>query len=274
MQASDNGHSDAFVSLQPILAIVQACIWSGLVNHEKPVSCLLVAEQESGKTECLKYYRGTRTLQYIADITSRGLEPFKHDIEASRLRHLVILDLVRIVNHGRGVSDRLIQTLASLMEEGEGTTSDAGGLRQWKDFPRIGCLMSITPKYFSAKAGNWRKTGFLSRFLCVRFNYSADTVHKIHNAIKNGHLLPKPVPEQLPDGFVNCEVSLKHATTIANTAESLGKENRLYGFRYHRALRTLSKALAIRAGRSKVIDEDVDTVLTWAPFFGDKEVTL
>ena len=105
-----------FVKLEPILEIIRAAIWTGRLADEKPVSIMLVAEQESAKTEALKYFRGTSTLKYVTDLTARGLNPNKQEIESNRVRHLVLLDLIRIVSHGRSISDRTLQSLASLMD--------------------------------------------------------------------------------------------------------------------------------------------------------------
>ena len=134
--------------------------------------------------------------------------------------------------------------------------------------------MSITPKYHEMKAGNWRKTGFMSRFLTVRFKYSPDTVHLIHKAIRDGHVIPEPVQEKIPEFATLIEVKKEHANLLAMRAEMLGKENRTYGFRYQRALRCLCKASAMLNGRNTVNDSDVESVISWSEFFTDKEIIL
>jgi len=264
----------SFLRLQPILEILQSCIWTSRVAGEKPVSVILIAEQESAKTQCLKYFQGTSTLIYLADITSKGLTPYRSDIERGRIRHFCIMDLVRVVNHGKGVSNRTIQTLSSFIEEGEADSSDGGGITKWDKFPVIGCLTAITPAYFKMKKGGWRDTGFLSRFLPVRFTYSAETVHEIHSAIAQDHKLPEPQKEVLPehDCFVN--IRPEHAKAIQRKAEELGQMNQTYGFRYHRALRSLAKGRALRRRDGFVNDSDIAKVLEWSSFFGEKEIIL
>jgi hypothetical protein len=264
----------SLLRLEPILEIIKASIWTGRLSDEKPVSIMLVAAQESAKTESLKYFRGTPTLKFVSDLTSRGLIPYKQDIESGRIRHIVLLDVVRIISHGRNIADRTLQTLASLMEEGESETSDAGGRDSWKDFPRIGVLMALTPAFFKSKRGKWRETGFLTRFVPVSFFYSEAAVHEIHMSIAAGHQLPAPKAEIIPplNYAVNCEP--KHAATIARRAEELGTIMKSYGFRYQRIMRALAKAQARIAGRGNVNAEDVGKVLGWSEFFTDKEVEL
>jgi hypothetical protein len=184
--------------MAPILEIVETCIYTGKLADEKPVSLILVAEQESAKTEALKHFFGTTTLRFVSDLTSKGLDPYRSEIESGQLRHIVIMDLIRVVSHNKGVAIRTIQTLSGIMEEGAADCSDAGGLVAWKNFPRVGCMTALTPSYYRAKAGNWRKSGFLSRFLPVSFSYSEDTQHLIHMAIAEGHQLPERKVLKLP----------------------------------------------------------------------------
>lgn len=262
------------IKLEPILEILRAAIWTGRISNEKPISVMLIAEQESAKTEALKFFRGTPTIQYISDLTSRGLNSFKDDIEHHKLKHVVLLDLVRILAHGKGVSERTIQTLAALMEEGESQTADAGGRTAWENFPRIGALMGITTPFFKAKRGKWRQTGFLTRFVPVSFKYKGTTVDAIHRSIANGGRTPLPHPENIPANDVQIFCDEKFSVIISQRAAALGIAMKSYGFRYHRTLRALAKAQARICDRGAVTQADIDKVLGWSEFFTDKEVEL
>lgn len=262
------------IKMEPILEILTAAIFTGKLANDKPVSVMLVAEQESAKTEALKYFRGTPTLEYLSDLTSKGILAFKHPIESGKLRHLVLLDMVRIVEHGRTVTNRTIQSLSSLVEEGESGTADAGGREDWKGFPRIGLLTSITPSFYKSNLGKWRKTGFMSRFLPVRFHYTGATVNAVHKAIGSGHSLANPIPIKLPEFSVNVTLDEKHSQLIARRAQKLGVENKTYGFRYHRAMRSLARASAAMDQRHTVTNDDILRVIGWSEFFSGKEVEL
>lgn len=267
--------ADRLVRLEPIIEILRAAIWTGKLSDEKPVSVMLIAAQESAKTEALKYFRGTPTLRYLSDLTSRGLTPYRNEIQEGTLRHVVLLDLVRILCHGKGVSERTIQTLASLMEEGESETSDGGGRERWNNFPRIGALMGITPSFFKSKRGRWRQTGFLTRFLPLAFSYTDETVKLIHRSIANGARTPEPHPENtLPK--LPCQIFCppNYAMLLSNKAAKLGEEMGSYGFRYHRILRALAKAQARIEGKGQVEKSHVEKVLSWADFFTDREVEI
>ena len=214
-------------------------------------------------------------MRYLSDLTSKGLLPYKKDIESHKVRHIVLLDLVRLLAHARNVSERTIQALAALMEEGESETSDAGGTESWgQDFPKAGVLMAITPSFFHSKRGRWRDTGFLTRFVPIAFEYSESTVHLIHMAIANGHHLPMPHPENVPANDVQIFCPPNYSLTLARRSEILGDRMKTYGFRYQRVLRALAKAQARIESRGAVNDADVVKVLSWSEFFTETPVTL
>ncbi len=266
--------TNRLVKLEPVLSILRAALWSGKLSDEKPVSVMLIAAQESAKTEAMKYFRGTPTVRYISDLTSRGLSHFKNDIQNGKIKHIMLLDLVRVLSHGKGVSERTIQTLASLMEEGESETADGGGSDKWENFPRIGALMGITPSFFKSRRGKWRQTGFMTRFIPVCFKYKSKTVDEIHESIANGQHAPAPRAEMIPHEAYSVKCPPHLSKLISIRAKLLGQEMRSYGFRYHRILRALAKAQARIEGYGEVNQSHIEKVLKWSEFFTDKEIEL
>lgn len=263
-----------FVRLEPVIEILRAAIWSGMISDERPISVMLIADQESAKTEALKFFHGTKTLAYLSDLTSTGLKPFKADIISGKLRHLALMDLVRLVSHGRGTSERTIQTLASLMEEGESSVSDGGGTADWGKFPKVGVLMGITTDYFKARAGHWRKTGFLTRFVPVSYKYSDSTVNAIHESIARGKGFTLPRPEVLPE-FMSCiTISTEFSELLRMQGKMLGEKMNTHGFRYHRVLRCLAKSIARIEGTGSVKLRHVQKVQEWGKFFTLDHVEL
>lgn len=134
--------------------------------------------------------------------------------------------------------------------------------------------MSVTPAFYKGKAGMWRKTGFMTRFLPVRFSYSAKTVALIHKNISLGQGLPDPKPEQLPSLSQFVKMEKRHADMIGIIAQKLGDQNEVYGFRFHRVLRTLAKARALQDGRGSVNTKDIEKIEEWSLFFGDEEMII
>jgi len=264
------------IRLHEVLEIVQATIWTGRLSGENPVSLCLVATQESAKSQCLLYFYDTPTLKYFSDITTKPLTSFRHQIETKQMRHLVLLDLVQVMNHGKGVAARTLQRLGGMMEEGQAATADAGGIEEWKGMPKIGVMMALTTDYFVDNRTRWYKSGFITRFLRVWFDYSDDTVQHIHRAIADGTMLPEPQREMLPEDCQLITLKDEQAMAIEALATSYAeKDSNIYGFRYHRQQRALAKALALLDGRHEVDDSDIRKLTSWQPFFtGLKPVTL
>lgn len=209
-------------------------------------------------------------MEYFSDATSNGLFEFRKEIETEKLRHIVLLDLVRIMAHPRVTSERTIQTIASLIEDGQMTVADAGGV-SWRNenikLPRIGAIMAVTPEIFYRKRKMFRDTGFMSRFLPVRFSYTPDTAKKVHHAIRNGQQKPTPSPLLLTDKRLKAVIPDHIAKLIEQDAYSLGQEERTWGFRWHRSLRALVKARAISKQRFKVEESDYIALCEWSRFF-------
>lgn len=268
-----------FNRLKPVIEIVKACVWTGALADENPVSVMLIAEQESCKTEVLKHFYGTPTIQYQSDVTSKGVATFKRDIMEHRLKHLCLLDLVKILAHGKGVSERTLQTLSTLMEEGESGTSDGGGRENWSTeenpWPRIGVMMAITTSFFNGKAGHWRKTGFMSRFLPVSFEYKEETVATIHESIRKGLSLPPPEKQLWSlHPLAKVEIKTPHQRIVELEARALGNKMDTYGFRYHKILRSLIKASAAMELRRVTIDKDAENITKWARYFAMERIEL
>ncbi len=259
------------IKLQDVLHIVRAAIWTGRVSGENPVSICLVAPQESAKSQCLLHYYETDTLRYFSDITAKPLNAMKRDIETKRLRHLVLLDLIQIMNHQKSVSARTLQRLAGLMEEGQATVADAGGIEEWKGLPKIGVFMALTSDYYLDQRARWHKSGFISRFLRVWFTYTDQTVDKVHRAIARGMPLPDSHKEALPEDSQLVTLNTSQAEAIEGLARSyVGTSDSVYGFRYHRQQRALVKALALMNDRHEVQDSDITILSSWQHYFTGK----
>jgi hypothetical protein len=291
-----------FIRLKPIQEILRAVIWSGLVGGvgETPVSIMLIAPPQSCKTELLKHFNGTRSLKFFSDLTGKGLLPYKNDIESGRIRHVVLLDFIRVLRHPPNTTARLIAQLSSLMEEGESEAADAGGKTVWTNCPRIGLISAVTPEVYQGKVIGWRSIGFLSRFLSIKFVESDTAIKQVHHKIANGHTLPDPQPERLPD--LPCAVDipkkiakeLEHASIerwnrsklkiqeelerkrhkgklTVRAAAQLSKELPDTSLRFHRRIRTILKAETLRKGGRTPTASDLNKVLKWLPYLSGEE---
>lgn len=256
-----------FLRLAVPLQIIQTAIWTGRVADEIPVSILLVAPQESAKSAVLKYWSKTPTLKYYQDLTAKPLGELRPKIENGDIRHIVLLDLIPVASHAKGASARIFAALGALMEEGQADTADAGGTVEWKGMPNCGILAAITPEAYKDQRRQWWKSGFATRIIKVGFQYQLDTVNLVHDAIRKNHQLPDPRCEKLPGKNVSISIDPKFTRKIQEICQQWATGEQVYGFRFHRRLRTLVKARALISKRKYVIKKDLDEVLSWMPFF-------
>jgi hypothetical protein len=262
----------SLIRLEPILKILEATIWTGKVSGEQPVSLMLIASQESAKTSAMKHFRGTSTLQYLADVTGNGVLAYKSKIEARELRHFMLNDLTRILAHSKGVGDRTLQTFATLMEEGESESSDPSGRTKWEGWPTVGVIMGITPQFYNARQRRWTATGFATRFLPIRFSYRESTQDLIHDRIRTEKSAPQAHPINFKEkGQTVVKLPDSLGMALQERAKSLGVMHDTYGFRFHRAMRRLAKGRALSQDRGVVNSTDIKAVLEWSRFFGEGE---
>jgi len=255
------------IRLEPVLEILQAILWTGRLSTEAPVSACLVADSQSAKSECLKYFALTPTIKLFTDVTSKGIIEQIRLIELKRLRHIVLMDLHMVVSHNRYTADRTLLTLGGLMEEGLAGIADAGGETKFEGMPRIGVLMGVTPGYYHQRRGHWRRTGFLSRFLTVTYVYSEGTKAKIHEAIRDGFVLPDPRNEALPEDAQDVTIREEDASLLMEQARLWGTEQKDPAYRYHKQLRRLLKASALIHGRHTTDTSDISRIIKWMRFF-------
>lgn len=261
----------SLIRLEPVLNIVQTAIYTGRLANDSPVSLCLVAESQSAKSQCLIYYSETKSLKLFSDITAKGLTNEVRAIESNQLRHIVLLDLHMIVSHNRYTTDRALLTLGALMEEGIGSVSDAGGIVSFDGLPKIGVLMAVTPDFWIQKRGHWRKTGFLTRFITVRYEYTEATQNRIHTAVRDGVILPDPKSITLPDKPISVEIQPKHADIIMSQAQQWALLNDDQGFRYHKQLRRMLKACSLIDNRDLTNSADIDRLMSIIKFMNPQE---
>lgn len=257
------------IRLTEVLDLVAAVIWSGRVADSTPVSAILVATPESAKTQVLMHYYGTKTLQYFSSVTAKPLLDLKPQIEAGRIRHIVLPELVSTSAHARDTTARLLITLSMLMEDGATTYADAGRTVEFQGLPRIGLIGAMTPTFYSDNRLRWVRYGFLTRVLGIHFDYSEPTIQNIHELIRTGAPIPPPAPLELPDKSIPVSLPDRLATRISELALDLAKKYESKGFRFHRALRTLAKARALSQGRYVVENDDLVTLMGWIKYFDD-----
>jgi hypothetical protein len=164
------------IAVDPILDFLNICIWTGVVEGEKPVNVVLVAESSSGKSEILKHLQCEISV-FLTDMTTRDLSL----IMAQPKKRIVLLsDMQAIFSHKSTVVGTTTQALRNLLEEG--IYNDPFSAQ--KVNRRFGMITAIPPAEFGHVNRIFCSGGLNTRFLIFQFEYKKGTIAKIHDAVE------------------------------------------------------------------------------------------
>lgn len=171
---------------------------SGFLKNDYPLSTLIIAHPERGKTtELIKIM--SQGSMVFNDLTTYGLlQEIANMNEEDRngLHHVVIPDLERINARSDTIRHEICANLQILMQE---------GLQKVRtkfldiDIPnkRVGVIMATTPSDIGDKRGIFRRTSFMSRLIPYSYEYSADLVKLVLDFIMSNKNVSKAINENV-----------------------------------------------------------------------------
>lgn len=242
--------------------LIETVILTGKVKGINPVSLLLIAAPESGKTSVV-LEKGCKSIEAYADITGRGI----HTVIKSNpeMTHIVINDLVACLSHKQSVNRYTIAQLNAITEEGITNIATPGGVEKFED-GRRGIIASLTFSLVTDARHWWNKIGFTSRMLPFCYMYPADLIVKIKSDIDlrqqltspNGSSHKKTFP--VPKNIISVdypEPIVKEIRRIADVRAIILREQ---GMRRLKQYHALAQAHALwRKRNSPAVDQkDID----------------
>lgn len=237
--------------------LVQTVACSHLIAERDRVGLLLLAAPESGKTTIACAAR-SKHVHPVSVITARSVlaELANKDTE-----FFLFNDMAAIRSLSKQTSALLIVILNQIVNGETGIASFAGQT-QYKIERPIGIIGCMPFKLFADKRSAWREMGFVSRMLTFSYSYGPDIVAKIKNGIdldrmKKAHARPMPaVNQQTP---VHVTIHRKSDTRLVRTlADKRAEELGQVGIRMLHHYHTLVRAHALKHGRVKVNDDDME----------------
>lgn len=253
--------------------LISLAIFSGYIKGEKPLSVIIVALPESGKTETLMKFAKNKKIMILSDATAFGI---RRDVipavRSGHLNHIIIPDLLKPLNRGRDAVNDFVTLLNSLTEEGVGNIATYNEIIEGnKELVTCGLLSSITADAMNDKRRNWGKLGFLSRSIIISYAYSKVSVEKIlgylqeqtYTKEKNDIIL------DLPNEKKDILLSSERAKYISDKIIIPAQKEGLYGFRATKQGNVMLKAHALLNGREEVNDDDVkaiEKIIYWINF--------
>ena len=271
------------IDLQNFLETV---LFTGYIQDEDPVSILIVAKPERGKTSLLSRYITNKGVVYFTEVTAWGItDAILPEIErGNNIHHIIIPDFLNCVVKQKSSADKLIMFLNALTEEGISniaTYANRGIQRKTNEntknsIIKCGIITAITDIEYQKRKKRWEGLGFVSRFLPIQYEYSSEYVNTIFDNISNeirfdreNKLLNLPKEKQ------KVILSVKISKQIEPICKLIGLQIGSHGIRLFEIFRTILKANALRNNRNEVNQTDYDDLMKYIEFikYNNEKVT-
>lgn len=234
-------------------------IYTGKVKKIEPVSLLLIAAPESGKTSVV-LEKKCKAIEAYTDITGRGL----HEILQTnkQLTHIVINDMVASLSHKQSVNKYLISQLSAMTEEGISAIATPQGIETF-DVGKRGIITSLTLDLVKDSRHWWTRIGFTSRMLPFCYSYRPKMIIEIKASIdssqRNGHISLKknfPVPSKgLSVEYP--ELAIEKVRSMADIRSAILKEQGMRRLKQYHAMAQAHAALRTRKNPT-VNEKDIE----------------
>ena len=249
------------VKLDPLERIVQATLQSAYVKDEKPLSLLIVAKPESGKTLVLKKYRENKGIVYLTDCTAYGLtRDILPKVISGEIRHILIADLITPLSKSAKTRQSLVAFLNNLIEEGVAKMTTYA--TSWEKEVRCGMISAITDDALQDGRHEWAKMGFLSRMFIFSYSYPISAVYKIFDSLMSDRSgVDEKIELKFPNQPKDVVLPKPIAKKLIPISMKVGESMKLHGFRFFLNTKTMLKALALLNGRATVTDREFEEFL-------------
>ena len=264
------------IGIYTILGLLELVVLTGHLKGEQPVSPLVTAPPEAGKTSIVMKFVPNEGLVVLTDCTAFGImRDYREAITQGRVKHLVIPDLIKPMSRGKDTVHSLVAFLNALLEEGVmsiSTYAERVGVQNQANAAqnqlplKCGLITTMAQGILLDGRHHWARMGFMSRMLPISYTYNASTQLDIHRSIANReYLSDTPIRLNLPREDV--EIRLRSpqsedlialASGLNSIITSVNNPERVYGFRLQKHLQRLAMASALKHGRDIVTQEDVD----------------
>ena len=257
--------SGYLLKIEPLKKMIECALTSPYIKNEKPISLLIVAKAESGKSSVMKQYRENKGVVYLTDCTAYGIKrDILPKIVSGEIKTIMIPDLITPLSRQTKTRRGFVAFLNNLIEEGIAKITTYATV--WNKDVNANLISAVTDEVLRDARHGWAKIGFLSRFIMFSYSYSISTVTEILNYYSGHGLTVRKSKAKLPRGQVNIKLPKEIADKLNPIAMKIGEQFRLYGLRAKINFRSLLKCLAYRNERKVVTDEDFQEFLELADY--------
>jgi len=254
--------------------IIKLAIYSVLIKDENPISLIVIAPPEHGKTEILKKFAHINSVKMTTDFNTFLFADFVNEFQTEQKTTIMIPDFLRIVKKKYSTQSNSLTIMNSITEEGWIGKLPMG---QIIDKPiKANIITALTQDEIADKRHRWAKMGFLSRFIPISFSYNNNTKQKIREYIKD-RVYHK---DNLEDFEINIKdktdikLPKKYAEQIEKITKNIALRDNFTGFRLQRQLQVLAMSNALSNQRNIVNKDDIEVLEEMSKFinFDFKEI--
>jgi hypothetical protein len=268
------------IGLRPLYELLKLAVWTGCLEGQEPVSCIIVASPSAGKTEIMKRVACPPFAVEIDDLTSKT---YSDKLREPRTRHLILGDLTSLFGHRSSTVKLALNMLRRAVAEGVFTDSYTG---QTITHRHVGLITGIPPEDFESPEveAALHSGGLDTRFIVASYGLSVKTVQAGHASITDGDyeaitpipvsiansdygaVTPIPWKITLPEKKVKVIIPKDGVGDKLETLSLLLQSDPI-GFRTHKHLRALLAASAAERGNTVADINDFLRVQALAEFF-------
>ncbi len=251
------------LGLEPIDEIIKLALYSAYIkDEEQPISLLICAEPEAGKTEETKKGTALDGVLFLSDASAYGvLREYGDALAEKKIRHIIIPDLRSPLSKRWETSHSFVAFLNSMTSEGIVEVRTYAMSKRYEVPVKCGVITCITPRELNDSRHKWLDIGFMSRLLPVSWSYSQASKVEIFKFIQSkGYTGDQAWEWEMPKEDVGVEMDPDLAGQLLPYTYEYAQARDTYGFRYQKHLQRMLMASAIADGRAAVNQGDVDKV--------------
>lgn len=248
--------------------IIISALYSAYIADEKPLSLLITAEVESGKTDLVLKFKDNEKVKYLTDATAYSIwRDLSTEIQGGLIKHFIFPDLLTPFAKNKDTVNSFIMFLANLTEEGLAEVHAGflpeGGIVLASPKP-VGVIGCIARGELLDQRHKWARAGFMSRMLPISYSYSVETIDAIKKSISERvYVRDSPTKLTFPKDDVKVALPTYIADEIRKLEEEIKKKADLaseasyvYGFRMLKSLQRLVMGYTLSHGRTTVEPSD------------------
>lgn len=261
------------IGVELVQELVETTILTGRLKQHGPVSLVLIAAPENGKTSIV-LERPCEAVFPLSDVTGRGLQMLlKLDRKAT---HLILNDMVAVMSHKHNVNRYLLSMLNAMTEEGIRAVAFPGQIEVFEAGKRgiIGCLPGDLARDGRAW---WHRTGFSSRVIPFFYSYPERLILSIKAELdRDAFTVWKPgQPLRVPGVALSVPIEPKWTRQIRLLSDARAAKMGQLGIRLLKNYRALARGHAVRRGWKKpmVGEADLDFLVAMDRYVSWDEAT-